>query len=224
MRRKRVIIAAFIIVSILLFVIFDLHSYLTLTYIKGSADKFYAFYSGNRIITITAYFMFYIIITALSLPGAAVMTLAGGAIFGFFITLVTVSFASAIGATIACFVSRYILREWVEESFGDKLDMINEGMAKEGIFYLLMLRLIPVFPFFLINLLMGLTRIRLWTFYWVSQAGMLLGTAVYANAGKELGKIDSMSGIFSPGVIISFTILGIFPLAVKKFISFLKAR
>jgi uncharacterized membrane protein YdjX (TVP38/TMEM64 family) len=167
--------------------------------------------------------LIYIVITTLSLPGATVMTLAGGALFGFFITLAAVSFASTIGATLACFISRYLLRDWVEEKFGDKLAVINEGLEKEGIFYLFMLRLIPLFPFFIINLVMGLTRINLSTFYWVSQVGMLAGTAVYVNAGKELGKIDSLSGILSPGLIISFVILGVFPLAVKKIVNILRA-
>jgi uncharacterized membrane protein YdjX (TVP38/TMEM64 family) len=152
------------------------------------------------------------------------MTLAGGALFGFFIGLAAVSFASTIGATLACFVSRYLLRGWVEEKFGDRLSAINSGIEKEGAFYLFMLRLIPVFPFFIINLLMGLTRIKLVTFYWVSQLGMLAGTAVYVNAGKEIGKIDSLSGILSPGLIISFVILGIFPLAVKKIVNVVQAH
>jgi uncharacterized membrane protein YdjX (TVP38/TMEM64 family) len=166
----------------------------------------------------------YIVVTALSLPGAAVMTLAGGGLFGFWVGLVVVSFASSIGATLACFVSRFLLREWVQNKFGDKLHSINKGIEEEGAFYLFSLRLVPIFPFFVINLVMGLTGMRLVTFYWVSQLGMLAGTMVYVNAGKELAKIESLSGILSPGLIISFVILGLFPLTVKKLLAWYKAR
>jgi len=222
--RKKIIIALIIAGCFAAFFIFDLNRYFTLSYIKESRDQFDIFYTDNTILTITAYVLIYIAITALSLPGAAIMTLAGGALFGFVIALTAVSFASTIGATLACFVSRYLLRGWVEEKFGDKLTVINAGLEKEGIFYLFMLRLIPAFPFFVINLLMGLTRIKLTTFYWVSQVGMFAGTAVYVNAGKEIGKIDSLSGILSPGLIISFVILGVFPLAVKKGIGWYRSK
>lgn len=221
---KKIIIALIIAGCIAAFFIFDLNKYFTLSYIKESRDKFNIFYTDNSVLTITAYMLIYIAITALSLPGAAIMTLAGGALFGFVIALAAVSFASTIGATLACFVSRYLLRGWVEEKFGDKLSVINSGLEKEGIFYLFMLRLIPAFPFFVINLLMGLTRIKLTTFYWVSQIGMFAGTVVYVNAGKELGKIDSLSGVLSPGLIISFVILGVFPLAVKKGIGWYRSK
>ena len=152
------------------------------------------------------------------------MTLAGGALFGLGAGTLIVSFASTIGATLACFVSRFILRDWVEGKFGDKLSVINEGIAREGAFYLFTLRLIPVFPFFVINLVMGLTRMSLRTFYWVSQLGMLAGTIVYVNAGKELGKIESVRGILSPGLIMSFILLGIFPLATKKLLAAYRAK
>jgi uncharacterized membrane protein YdjX (TVP38/TMEM64 family) len=221
---KKTVIIILIAGCAAVFFAFDLDRYFTLSYIKESREGFREFYELNRVFTIAIYMLSYIVITALSLPGATVMTLAGGALFGFVITLIAVSFASTIGATLACFVSRYLLRGWVENKFGDKLSIINEGIEKEGIFYLFMLRLIPAFPFFLINLVMGLTRIRLYTFYWVSQIGMLAGTAVYVNAGKELGKIDSLSGILSPGLIVSFAVLGIFPLAVKKIVNFIQAQ
>jgi uncharacterized membrane protein YdjX (TVP38/TMEM64 family) len=168
--------------------------------------------------------LIYIVVTGLSLPGAAVMTLAGGALFGLWTGTLIVSFASSIGATLACFVSRFVLRDWVQGKFGDKLSVINEGISKEGAFYLFTLRLIPVFPFFMINLVMGLTKMPLRTFYWVSQLGMLAGTIVYVNAGKELGKIDSLKGILSPGLIASFVLLGIFPIAAKKLISLYKTK
>jgi uncharacterized membrane protein YdjX (TVP38/TMEM64 family) len=221
---NRLIIVSVVIVAIALFRFFHLGDYLTLSYVKQSHHYFTQMYMERRFAVIGAYMLMYIIVTALSLPGAVVMTLAGGALFGLWIGVITVSFASSIGATLACFVSRFVLRDWVQGKFGDKLSMINEGIAKEGAFYLFTLRLIPVFPFFMINLVMGLTKMPLRTFYWVSQLGMLAGTIVYVNAGKELGKIDSLKGILSPGLIISFVLLGIFPIAVKKLLAFYKAR
>ncbi len=144
--------------------------------------------------------------------------------FGLWTGLLVVSFASSIGATLACLVARFVLRDWVQNKFGDKLSAINKGIEAEGPFYLFTLRLVPIFPFFVINLLMGLTRMPLRTFYWVSQLGMLAGTAVYVNAGKELAKIDSLSGILSPSLLISFAILGIFPIAVKKLLAWYRSR
>lgn len=221
-RRKKIILFVVLVCLLAAFFLLDLNRYFTLDYIKQSRDGFAAFYAQNRILTIAIYMLLYIAITALSLPGATVMTLVGGALFGFVTGLIAVSFASTIGATLACLVSRYLLRNWVEEKFGDKLNAINEGLKKEGAFYLFTLRLIPAFPFFAINLLMGLTRMKILTFYWVSQVGMLTGTTVYVNAGKELGKLESLSGILSPTLIVSFIILGLFPLVVKKILNWYK--
>ena len=198
------------------FFYFDLRQYLTLDYLKESQEHFRRLYEDNRLTVLGTYMAIYIVVTALSLPGAVIMTLAGGALFGLVVGTVAVSFASTIGATIACIVSRYLLRDWVQNKFGDRLATINEGVEKEGAFYLFTLRLIPVFPFFVINLLMGLTRMRIITYFWVSQLGMLAGTIVFVNAGKELAKIESMKGILSPGLIISFITLGLFPITVKK--------
>lgn len=221
---KKIIIVLLLIAAVAVFFIFNLDKYLTLSYLKKSKESFTALYATHTVEVIGMYMAVYIIVTALSLPGAAVLTLAGGALFGIMVGTLTVSFASTIGATLACSVSRFLLRDWVQRKFGDKLTTINEGIEKEGSFYLFTLRLIPIFPFFVINLVMGLTRMRLFTFYWVSQIGMLAGTIVYVNAGKELGKIDSLSGILSPGLIISFAILGIFPLAVKKLLALYKTK
>jgi uncharacterized membrane protein YdjX (TVP38/TMEM64 family) len=207
-----------------IFFAFDLQQYLTLDYLKESQARFADLYHTRPVMVIGVYMAIYILVAALSLPGAVILTLAGGALFGLATGLLVVSFSSSIGATIACFVSRFVLRDWVQKKFGDKLTTINEGVAKEGAFYLFTLRLIPVFPFFVINLVMGLTKMSLFTFYWVSQLGMLAGTAVFVNAGKELAKIDSLSGILSPGLISSFVILGLFPLIVKKLISFIKGK
>jgi len=221
---KKLGIIAVIVVLVVLFRMLHLDDYLTLSYIKGSQQRFAALYEDHRIAVIGVYMLIYITVTALSLPGATVMTLAGGAVFGLWTGTLIVSFASTIGATLACFVSRFVLRDWVQGKFGDKLSVINEGIAREGAFYLFTLRLIPVFPFFMINLVMGLTKMSLRTFYWVSQLGMLAGTLVYVNAGRELGRLESLRGILSPGLIISFALLGIFPIAAKKLVSLYKAR
>ncbi len=203
-------------ILIALFFIYDLQHYLTLDYLKVSQGKFIELYTSHTLLVMGCYVVLYILVTGLSLPGAVVMTLAGGALFGVWAGLVLVSFASTIGATCACFAARFVLRDWVQQKFGDKLVTIHDGIEQEGAFYLFTLRLIPVFPFFIINLVMGLTRMRLTTFFWVSQLGMLPGTLVFVNAGKELGKIDSLAGILSPSLLGSFVALGLFPLAVKK--------
>lgn len=206
------------------FFIFDLKQYFDLEVLKQSRKSLQLFYEQNVVLSVALYIVLYILIAALSLPGAAITTVAGGALFGFVVGVIAVSFASTIGATLACIVSRYLLRDWVESKFGDRLTTLNQGIKKEGAFYLFTLRLIPIFPFVVINLLMGLTKMRIFTFYWVSQIGMLAGTMVFVNAGKELGKIKNMSDILSPGLLISFVLLGIFPLAVKKIIGLYKSR
>jgi uncharacterized membrane protein YdjX (TVP38/TMEM64 family) len=213
---KKVPIILIIVGLIAAFWFFDLSQYLTLSYIKTQQHKFSLLYSDHPLKFIAGYMAIYILVTSLSLPGASVMTLAGGALFGLWAGLVIVSFASTIGATLACAVSRFILRDWVQAKFSDKLKTVNEGIEREGAFYLFTLRVMPIIPFWLINLVMGLTGIPLLKFYWVSQLGMIPGTIVYVNAGKELAKIDSLSGIFSPGLIFSFILLGLFPLAAKK--------
>jgi uncharacterized membrane protein YdjX (TVP38/TMEM64 family) len=213
---KRILIVLAGVTAVAIFFYFDLRQYLSLDYLKESQEHFRRLYEDNRLTVLGTYVAIYIVVTALSLPGAAIMTLAGGALFGLVTGTIAVSFASTIGATLACIVSRYLLREWVQNKFGDRLATINEGIEKEGALYLFTLRLIPVFPFFVINLLMGLTRMRIITYFWVSQLGMLAGTIVFVNAGKELAKIDSLEGILSPGLIISFVILGLFPITVKK--------
>jgi uncharacterized membrane protein YdjX (TVP38/TMEM64 family) len=221
---NKAVMFGLILLGIATFRYFDLGQFLTLAYIKASQEKFHALYLSHQFIFIAAYMGIYIAVAALSLPGAAVLTLAGGGLFGLTIGTIAVSFASTIGATLACFISRVLLREWVQNKFGDKLATINEGIEREGAFYLFSLRLVPIFPFFVINLLMGLTRMRLYTFFWVSQIGMLAGTIVYVNAGKELAKIDSLSGILSPGVLISFAVLGLFPISVSKLLALYKRK
>ena len=222
--RKKAAIVIVVLMLAGLFFLLGLHRYLTLSFIKESMDGFRELYAQRPFLVSASFFLLYTMVTALSLPGAAIMTLAGGALFGFWTGLVITSFASSIGATFACFFARYVFRDWVSDRFGDRLNKINEGIVEEGAFYLFTLRLIPAIPFFVINLVMGLTPMRLRTFYWVSQLGMLPGAMVYINAGRELGRIDSAGSILSPSLIISFTILGLFPLVAKKTIAFYRSR
>ncbi|MFI5295002.1 MAG: TVP38/TMEM64 family protein [Thermodesulfovibrionales bacterium] len=221
---KKIAVITAVVGIVVIFKVLGLEQYFTLSYVKASQAKLAVLYADHRPMVIAAYMLIYILVTSLSLPGAAIMTLTGGALFGLLIGTIVVSFASTIGATLACLVSRFVLRDWVQGKFGDKLKVVNEGIAREGSFYLFTLRLIPIFPFWLINLIMGLTKMPLRTFYWVSQVGMLAGTIVYVNAGKELAKINSISGILSPGLILSFVLLGLFPIATKKLLSLYKSK
>ena len=209
---------------IAVFFIFDLDQYLTLSYLKSQHQALLDYDAAHHALTIAVYFTLYIVITALSLPGATILTLAGGAIFGLLEGFVIISFASTIGATLAFLVSRFLLRDYVQTRFGDKLRAVNEGIERDGDFYLFTLRLIPIFPFFVINLVMGLTPMKAWRFYLVSQVGMLPGTLVYVNAGSQLGQLESLSGILSPGLIASFALLGLFPLLAKKLVDWLRHR
>jgi pyruvate/2-oxoglutarate dehydrogenase complex dihydrolipoamide dehydrogenase (E3) component/uncharacterized membrane protein YdjX (TVP38/TMEM64 family) len=221
---RKIILFLLVALSLGAFFWFDLHHYLTLTELKLRQASFENYYTQNRILTLGIYFLLYIAVTALSLPGAAVMTLAGGALFGFLPALLVVSFASSIGATLAFLVSRFMLRDWVQRKFKDRLGALNAGVEKEGAFYLFSLRLVPIFPFFVINLLMGLTPMKPLTFYLVSQVGMLAGTAVFINAGTQLGQIESLAGIVSPGILFSFILLGVFPLIARKGVEFVKTQ
>ncbi len=210
--------------AIAAFFIFDLGDYLTLTNLKARQNELAALVNERPLLAIGGFFLLYVAVTALSLPGAAIMTLAAGAIFGLLLGTLVVSFASAIGASLAFLSSRYLLRDWVQARFGKRVKAIDRGIEKDGAFYLLTLRLIPAFPFFLINLAMGLTRMRLLTFYLVSQIGMLAGTIVYVNAGTQLAQIESTSDILSPALIGSFVLLGLFPLLAKFALGALRKR
>ena len=221
---KKLVIVGVLLILVVLFKVFGLGQFLTLDYLKAQQAAFSTLYAAHPAAVIAVYMLIYITVTALSLPGAVVMTLAGGALFGLLAGTVIVSFASTIGATLACLAARYLLRDWVQKKFAEKLVKINEGMEKEGGFYLFSLRLVPIFPFFVINLVMGLTALPLRTFFWVSQIGMLPGTLVFVNAGKELAKIDSLSGILSPGLLISFALLGLLPIITKKLLAFIRKK
>ncbi|BDU39266.1 dihydrolipoyl dehydrogenase [Vibrio nigripulchritudo] len=224
MSKKKIFLALGIIGFIVLWFSLDLGRFLTLETAKQQQEQLSSLIQDNPLLSSVSYFVIYVIVTALSLPGAAIMTLLGGALFGFGWGLLLVSFASSVGATLAFLFSRFLLRDWVQSKFGDRLSAINEGVEKQGKFYLFTLRLIPVFPFFVVNLLMGLTPIKARDFYWVSQLGMLAGTAVYVNAGTQLAEIDSLAGIISPPILLSFVLLGLFPLIAKKLVDIIAAR
>jgi pyruvate/2-oxoglutarate dehydrogenase complex dihydrolipoamide dehydrogenase (E3) component/uncharacterized membrane protein YdjX (TVP38/TMEM64 family) len=224
MGKHRIVLLVVIAALVAAFFVLDLKQYFTLDYFKAQQAAIDAYFQAHPVTTAALYFLIYVAVTGLSLPGAALMTIVGGAIFGLVWGTVLVSFASAIGATLAFLASRFLFRDAIQRRFGDKLAAINRGVEKEGAFYLFALRLVPAFPFFVINLVMGLTPIRTRTFYWVSQLGMLAGTLVYVNAGTQLARIDSLAGLVSPGLIGSFVLLGIFPLIAKKIVGVLKAR
>ncbi len=207
-----------------LFFHFDLHQLLTLAGLKGSMNDFSQLREASPLLVIGGFFLLYVTVTALSLPGAAILTLGAGGLFGLVEGLFIVSFASSIGALLAFLVSRYLLRDFIKQRFPERLAAIDAGIEKEGGFYLFTLRLVPIFPFFLINMLMGVTAFKSWTFYWVSQVGMLLGTFVYVNAGTQLAQIDSLSNILSFNLILSFALLGLFPLLAKAIVTMVKKR
>ena len=224
MKPAKIILIAAILIIIGAFFILDLGQYLSLDYAKLKQQELDNWYQQHPVLLISGYFLIYVVITAASLPGAAIMTLIGGAIFGLLTGVIVISFASTIGATLAFLVARYLFRDSVQQKFGNKLKTINAGVKKDGAFYLFALRLVPAFPFFMINLVMGLTPIKTWTFYWVSQVGMFAGTIVYVYAGTQLAKIDSLGSIVSPQLLLAFALLGLFPLIARKILDAIKAR
>ncbi|MHB1199360.1 MAG: FAD-dependent oxidoreductase [Polaromonas sp.] len=224
MNSRKLIIAVLLLAGVAAFFAFDLGRYFSLTFIKDSQTSFAELFSQRPVMVMLVFFTIYVAITALSLPGAAIMTLAAGAIFGLGWGTLVVSFASTFGATLAMLAARYVLQDAVQERFGRRLAEINKGIEKEGAFYLFTLRLIPAVPFFALNLLMGLTRMKTWTFYWVSQLGMFAGTVAYVNAGTQIARIDSLQSVLSPGLIGSFVLLGLLPLIIKKVLNFFRRR
>ncbi len=224
MQTKKIVIAVAVVALIGGFFIFDLGRFFTLEYFNAQRDAILAYREANPALSALVYFALYVAVTGLSLPGAAIMTLVGGAVFGLLWGTVIVSFASTLGATLAFLVSRFLLRDWVQGRFGDSLRTVNREVERDGAFYLFTLRLVPAFPFFVINLVMGLTPIRTLTFAWVSQVGMLAGTIVYVNAGTQIAQIDSLAGLLSPTLIGSFVLLGLFPLIARKIIEHAQAR
>jgi pyruvate/2-oxoglutarate dehydrogenase complex dihydrolipoamide dehydrogenase (E3) component/uncharacterized membrane protein YdjX (TVP38/TMEM64 family) len=221
---KKILTLALLAAGITAFFALDLGHYFSLAYIKQSQGDFGAYYAQRPALVSAAYFAVYVAVTGLSLPGAVILTLAGGAVFGLVWGTVLISFASTLGATLAMLAARTILRDSIEKRFGKRLTEVNKGVERDGAFYLFTLRLIPAMPFFVLNLLMGLTRMKTWTYFWVSQLGMLAGTVVYVYAGTELAKVDSLRAIASPGLIGAFVLLGLFPLAAKKIVDAARRR
>lgn len=221
---KKPILILAIVALIVAFFASGASDYFTLSALKEQMVEFETWKETNYTLLVIGFFVVYVLAAALSLPGAVILTLAAGAVFGLWIGLLIVSFASSIGALFAFWVARYIARDSIKAKFPEKFESIDKAFEKEGAFYLLTVRLIPLVPFFVINLVMGLTSIRSFTFYWVSQIGMLAGTAVYVNAGTQLAQLESASGILSPSLWFSFALLGIFPLIAKAIVNTIKKR
>jgi uncharacterized membrane protein YdjX (TVP38/TMEM64 family) len=219
---KRIALLVLLAVAIAAYFWFDLGQYLSLDAFKAQQAQIIAAKDANPLFYIGGFFLIYVIVTALSLPGAAIMSLVAGALFGVVTGTIIVSFASSIGATLAFLSARFLLRDWVQSKFGERLKAIDDGIARDGAMYLFTIRLIPLFPFFVVNLLMGLTRIKTRTFYWVSQIGMLPATAVFVNAGTQISKVDSTAGLLSPTLIGSFVLLGIFPWIARGLVAAVK--
>lgn len=224
MDKRKSALLAIILLLVAGFFLFDLGQYLDLASLKAQHAALDAQVVANPWLVGGLFFLVYVLVTALSLPGAALMTLVGGALFGLAGGTLLASFASTLGATLAMLSSRFLLRDWVQARFSQRLTGIDQGIAREGASYLFALRLVPVFPFFLINLAMGLTRLPVRTFWWISQLGMLPGTLIYVNAGRELGQLDSLAGILSPGLLGAFVLLGLLPILSRKALGWFKAR
>lgn len=219
---KKILVIAAIVLLVIGYYTLGLDQYLTLQAIQQQQRQLDVWLNNYPVLLPLVFFVFYVVVTALSLPGAAIMTLAAGAIFGLWQGLILVSFASSIGATLAFLVARFLLRDSVQQRFGERLKAVNRGIEKDGALYLFTLRLVPVFPFFVINLLMGLTPLRTWTFYWISQVGMLAGTLVYVNAGTQLAGIERMGDILSVQLLVSFALLGVFPWIAKALVAWVQ--
>lgn len=224
MTKTRWAVLAVLAALVAAFFVFDLGRFLSLDQLKQSKSAIDAYRDAHPVLTFAAYFGLYVAASALSVPGAVILTLAAGAIFGLLLGVVLVSFASSIGATLAFLAARFLLHDAIQSRYGDRLRAVNEGVRREGAFYLFTLRLIPAFPFVLVNLLMAMTPIPVRTFYWVSQVGMLAATIVYVYAGTELGKIESLKGILSPTLFASLVLIGLFPLIAKKAVEKINAR
>lgn len=224
MDRKKIIICVFIVLALLLFFVGDFGRYLSLEYLVQQKEALQIDYENNQSAFMFGYFVLYVVMASLSLPGAAFLTLAGGALFGFWLGLLLVSFASTLGATIAFMIARFLFRQPIQARFSKQLRVVNEGIKRDGAFYLFALRMAPIFPFFMINLVMSVTPIKLWPFYWVSQVGMLLGTAIYVNAGTQLAEINTLQDIISPAIVFSMVLLAIFPFIARAGIEMHRVR
>ena len=224
MNSRKLALLGLILALLAVFFAFDLGQYFELSTLKAQQAALQAQVAARPWSAAGLFFLVYVAVAALSLPVAALLTLLAGALFGLLQGLLLVSFASTLGATLAMLGSRFVLRDWVRRRFGRRLARIDAGIARDGAFYLFALRLVPLFPFFLVNLAMGLTRLPLRTYWWVSQLGMLPGTLVYLNAGRELGRLESLAGILSPGLLGAFALLGLFPLLARRLLDLIEAR
>ena len=222
--KAKIALAIVLVALIAAFFIFDLQQFFSLEFLKSQKDALNQRYNDNPLLIGGAFFAIYVAFAALALPAATILTLAGGAIFGFWTGVLLVSFASTIGATLAFVFTRFLFHDAVQSKFGDRLETINQGIESEGAFYVFGMRLVPLFPFVMVNSVLALTKLKTWTFYWASQLGMLAGTAVYVNAGTQLAQIDSLAGIANPKLIGSFVLLGVFPILAKKALGFIKSR
>lgn len=220
----KVLLVAVLAAAVGAFIYFDLGSYLSLERLQSGREALGQWVDANPVLSRLGFFAGYVLVAALSLPGAAIMTLAAGAVFGLVWGFTLVSFASAIGATLAMLLSRKLVGEWVQNRYASALEKMNSGLERDGGFYLFSLRMVPLFPFFVINLVMGLTRMPGWPFYWISQLGMIPGTLVFVFAGTQLAEVRSAGDILSPGLIVAFTLLGVFPLLARKGLEFVKSR
>jgi uncharacterized membrane protein YdjX (TVP38/TMEM64 family) len=218
----KIALVVLLMLAIAVFLAFDLQQYATLDYIKGQQSALQDYYHQHTFLVLAIFSLAYTMIIAFSLPAATAMTFLAGALFGFFTGLIMASFASSVGATFAFLMARFLLKNTLQEKYGNHLKKINEGFTREGAFYLFALRLVPVFPFFIINVVIALMPIKTWTFYWVSQLGMLPGTIVYVYAGTQLAQIETFSDITSPSMLIAFALLGLFPLITKNFVQLMR--
>jgi len=222
MRNTKILVALVALALIAAFFVFDIGQYLSLEFLQSKHQQLLEYATDNRLLTIAVYFLLYVTSAVLCLPGISVLTLGAGAIFGFITGFILVSFAATVGATLSFLLSRYLFKDTLQKKFSSQLQTINTGVEKEGAFYLFTMRLIPLVPFFLINLLMGLTSIKTSVFYTVSQAGMLPVTAIFTWSGNQLGQIETLKDILSPSLLVAFALIGIFPFVAKKLIEFYK--
>jgi len=221
---KKSLIIGIVIIGIASFFLSGLNEYFTLETLREQRDNWQQHYQNNPILFAGAFFLIYVLFTSLNIPAAALLTVAGGALFGFWVGVILVSFASTIGAVIAFLGTRYLFRDGIEKKFSKQLASINKGVETDGALYVFGLRLVPIFPFFLVNMLLALTKIKTFTFYLASQIGMFFGTAVFVNAGKQLSEVDSLGDILTPTMLASFALLGVFPIIAKYFLNFIQSR
>lgn len=224
MKPIQIILLAAVVIAVICFFAFGLTEYFSLSFLQEQRLRIVDFYRDNPAITILLFVLLYVALTGLSIPSATGLTLLAGAIFDLVVGVLVVSVASVCGASVAFVIARYLFREPVRKKFPEQFATINKGIEKDGAFYLFAIRLVPVIPFFVTNVAMSLTTIKLWTFFWVSYIGMLAATTVFVNAGSQLGQLESMSGILSPALIGSLVLLGVFPLVAKWTLNYIRRK